>query len=296
MGAGMKQQSWRRAVGVWGSMLVAACGARTEVFLPEPYVLPSEGTDSGSRDVGVSPPDVGVGLPDMGVGLPDVAADVAAPSTGCSDGSREGFVDLSTYPEIAGCSGGWSIPGVMLQNPGTAPECPGLPTFDTVDPACGRRAGNDSPNPDGNGCNVTDLCESGWHVCTGAADVTNHSPSGCNGATEPADPLLFFTSRQASNGCYVCATGTGTGPDCNAASCATGCEETAELSNDVFGCGNLGVTAGLVDCGPLDRTSSNLCSGLENNWVCWDGGSGLCEAYAIVHTGPAYGGVLCCRD
>jgi hypothetical protein len=230
----------------------------------------------------------------------DVPADVPAVSTerstGCADASREGFVDLTAYPQIAGCSGGWSIPGVMLQNPGTAPACPGLPTFDTVTPACGRGAGNDGANPQGVGCNVADLCEAGWHVCSGAADVAQHSPSGCDGATQPTDPPVFFTTRQTSNGGYRCATGVATSPDCNSSSCRAGCAQTAWTSNDLFGCGNLGVRSGLVTCGPLDRSSSNFCSGLRHNWLCNDDGSGLCEAYDVVHAGPTYGGVLCCHD
>jgi hypothetical protein len=246
-----------------------------------------DGPDAAPDDAAVdSPRDASV----------DVPADVSLNRSGCADGDREGFVEVVSYPDIAGCSGGWSVPGVMWQNPGTAPACPSLATYDTTDPACGRRAGNDGANPDGNGCNVADLCESGWHVCTSAADITAHSPSGCGGATQPNDPPLFFASRQSSNGCEQCATGSRTGSDCNSVSCTGGCAQTASTSNDVFGCGSLGLDTGFVGCGPIDRFSYNLCSALGNDWSCNDDGSGLCEAYAIVHTGPAFGGVLCCRD
>ena len=31
---------------------------------------------------------------------------------GCADGQREGFANTSVFPNIAACSGGWSIPGI----------------------------------------------------------------------------------------------------------------------------------------------------------------------------------------
>ena len=227
----------------------------------------------------------------------DALDDVGPGTAGCADGDREGFVDLTTHADIAGCSGGWSVPGVMLESPGTAPECPSVPTFDTASPACGRTAGNHSPNPSGGGCNVADLCADGWHVCTGAADIAAHSPSGCKGATLAGDPPLFFTSRQSSNGCEDCATGTGTGANCNSSSCTTGCAQTANTSNDVFGCGNLGDPGPFSGGGPLDRFTYNECGALAGtSWSCTDDGSGNCEAFVIVHGGADHGGVLCCRD
>jgi hypothetical protein len=221
-------------------------------------------------------------------------------ANGCADGVREGFVDVAAYPDIAGCSGGWSIPGVMLQNPGTAPACPSVPTFDTVSPACDRQAGNDGPNPNGLGCDVTDLCARGWHVCTGAGDVENRSPNGCDRATRADDPPLFFASRQSSNGCRTCATGSLTGPDCDSLECTSGCAQTENTSNDVFGCGNFGDPPGLlgqfVDCGPLNRGTYNRCAALpDSSWSCSED-AGLCEAFVIDHGGADHGGVLCCRD
>jgi hypothetical protein len=233
----------------------------------------------------------------------DVAAgsDFGASVVGCADGTREGFVDIAANPAIAGCSGGWSVPGVMLQDPGTAPKCPTVPTFDTQSPACGRSGGNDGPNPDGQGCSVADLCADGWHVCTSSADVESHAPAGCAAATLADDPPLFFVSRQSSNGCCVCASGTRTDSDCDSLECTTGCAQTADISNDVFGCGNFGEPSGgtdpFVDCGPLDRSTSNQCAFLQgSSWSCDDDGSGLCEAFVLVHGAADYGGALCCRD
>src|SRR4051794_35911064 len=44
---------------------------------------------------------------------------------GCSDGSREGFVDGSAFTNIAACSGGWSIPGLLADTTKTQ-ACNGI--------------------------------------------------------------------------------------------------------------------------------------------------------------------------
>ncbi len=222
------------------------------------------------------------------------------PDPGCADGGREGFTDAVTYQHIAGCSGAWTIPGIHTENPGIAPACPGMPTTDTTVPACERQAGNQGENPPGIGCNVADLCAAGWHVCESAAEVAESSPDGCAGAAGEADVPVFFATRQSSNGCGVCATGTSTSPQCNSATCVAGCLQTASTSNDVFGCGNIGAGASPAYCGPLDRFSNNLCGSLPWAWSCnlpisADDG-GLCEAYAVTKSDVRYGGVLCCRD
>jgi hypothetical protein len=214
----------------------------------------------------------------------------AEPSVGCSDGEREGFLDLDTYTHIAACSGGWSQPGV---------------TPLTVQPACGRKAGDDSDNPEGNGCASADLCADGFHICDGWEEVAALSPSGCAGATPPdAKPKsLFFAMRQESTNGSVCgAPGAG--------------------NNDVFGCGNLGNGLGPdKSCGPLDRvlasTQPDKCGFNEAEpplgpWECKGGpGSDLLEGKTVTKKGcpngscqyDGYqvgsqdkGGVLCCRD
>jgi len=195
---------------------------------------------------------------------------------GCSDGEREGFLDRKTYPRIAGCSGGWSIPGVLGS---------------TLSPACGRQAGDDSSNPNGNGCNVADLCAVGWHVCSTASDVAANSPTGCAGAAPVSG--LFFATRQSSTGCGVCATGSAVGGSCNSWSCIAGCQQTDDISNDLFGCGSLGAIPQSV-CSPLDHFSGNLCDALGFPWSC--GSDGYREAYNAVKGSPSGGGVLCCKD
>lgn len=234
-------------------------------------------------------------------GVRESSIALALSAVGCADGQREGFTDLAMYPDIAGCDGAWTIPGIHTDAPGTAPACPGVAATDTTVPACGRSTGDDSANPLGTGCNVADLCAVGWHVCTGAADVARSSPTGCAGATGSDDGPLFFATRQSSTGCGQCATGTRTDAACDSASCTPGCLQTAATSNDFFGCGNIGSSPPADVCGPLDRFSQDLCSGLAGSpWTCnlttMADDNGLCEAYTVTKTDVSHGGVACCRD
>lgn len=215
---------------------------------------------------------------------------------GCADGQREGFLDHKTYPDIAGCSGGWSIPGIHTHHPGKAPACPNIKTYPTTKTHCQRRAGDDSQNPQGKGCSVEDLCAAGWHVCKGAADLKASSPTGCKGVTTSSSPSLFFASRQSSTGCAACTTGTSTQSKCNSTSCKSGCQQTAKTSNDVFGCGNFGDIVQHNACKPFDRFSGNNCLSIaQGGWSC-PASQGLCEAYTLVKKSSAFGGVLCCRN
>ena len=184
------------------------------------------------------------------------ACDAIAPSPGCSDGEREGFVDSATYPRIAGCSGGWKRTGVRW----------------SLDPSQERVAGDDSVDPEGddeNGASVADLCALGWHVCESAADVAASSPDGCAGVGDTAG--LFFATRQSGPGDGECGDG----------------------ANDLFGCGTVGSTNVKASCAPISRCSNNLCSSLSAEWDCGEGA--YTEADEVIKTGPAGGGVLCCQ-
>ncbi|MFO0747791.1 MAG: PQQ-binding-like beta-propeller repeat protein [Myxococcota bacterium] len=195
---------------------------------------------------------------------------------GCSDGTREGFDDLEQWPDIASCGGGWSIPGILST---------------THEPACARMAGDDGKLADGKGCNVADLCSQGWHVCEGAADVAESSPTGCKGADQAGKQ--FFAVRQSGPGCGLCANGLSDLAGCNdPGSCQQGCFQTDALANDIFGCGTLG-TAPYGDCGPLDSFSHDNCGSLPAPWSC---SGSVAEAMTVVKNGPEYGGVVCCRD
>jgi hypothetical protein len=158
------------------------------------------------------------------------AADVAVVSAlGCADGTREGFASAVDYPRLAGCSGAWSVPGII-----------GART-----PACARAAGNDGTNATGAGCGVADLCAAGWHVCATSAEVGARTAAGCNDATVDGGAPLFFATGQSGAGVGGCTAG----------------------ANDLFGCGNIGGTANGT-CAPLTRFSNNLCSMLGAPWSC----------------------------
>jgi hypothetical protein len=177
-------------------------------------------------------------------------------ASGCADGTREAFADVATFPDIAACSGAWSVPGLAS----------------TTSPACGRDSGNDSRNPEGTGCNVADLCQVGWHVCgTGAEVAAKTGPAGCAAATV-AGHSAFFAVRQSGDGSATCGAGT----------------------NDLFGCGGAGVAPDTATCTPLDRFSNDLCAALPSTWAC--GTDGTNESNAVTKTASDGGGVLCCRD
>ena len=251
----------------------------------------------GAADTAIdSAPDVG---PEAGPDLPldalldppDLGTDVTAataPSPGCADGTREGFLDLKKYPLAAGCAGAWSVKGIHA----------GVP-------ACGRKAGNDGANANGTGCNVEDLCAEGWHVCYGAKDLKERNPLGCGGIMDGgAKSPAFYLARSSSTGAF----------NCSQDSTKFGGPGT---SNDLFGCGDLGcgiAFATYPSCDPLDRASHDLCKGLRNDMACgdwcahlgkfpgqkntWDCGKDTVnEANNVIKADPAtQGGVLCCGD
>ncbi len=229
-----------------------------------------------------------------------VIAPTVANDTGCADGTREGFRDATRFDAVAGCAGAWSIAGLHAARPGQPTPCPGVQARDTTRPTCGRRAGNSLRDPFGQGCTAADLCAEGWHVCEGAIELTALLPTGCAGVLEASDPPALFLTRQSSNGCGVCALGQRMDDDCNSAQCTPSCASTARIANDLFGCGNFGASVP-SSCGPLDRSTANLCEGLPGSpWRCNAPGpeddEGFCEAYTIVKESPTHGGVLCCRD
>jgi hypothetical protein len=202
---------------------------------------------------------------------------------GCSDGTREGFGDLSKFKTIAACDGAWDVPGI----------------FDRP-VSCGRKAGNTGENVAGAGCSVSDLCAEGWHVCYGRDDVLFRNPAGCEGVMTGAESPVFFTTQMSSTGAFECSTQAG-------------------ATNDLFGCGDLGCdftsnpTVQML-CAPLVRSSHDLCKGLRNDLNCGDwcnhlgkypqlpnawscGNDGAAEALNVTKThADQQGGVLCCLD
>jgi hypothetical protein len=193
---------------------------------------------------------------------PPVGASGPADMIGCSDGSREGFVEPGAWQNIAGCAGAWSLPGLQNARART--------------PQCGRAAGDNGMNPRGTNCSVADLCAEGWHVCEDADDVAASSPTGCESAS-PLGYAAFFVVRGGATWGGVC------GPD-------------REWSNDLHGCGSYG-RAESQDCWPLSRRFGFAdCADTAGVWLCGGPDQHLDEGSYVAKNGGALGGALCCRD
>jgi hypothetical protein len=253
----------RRTGGPLAIFVVATAACHVlEPGLPSSYdgvarspIFTDAATTDGPADL--AQPDMAA---DLGRDEPGPAGDPA--QMGCADGSREGFTSVMDWPDIAGCSGAWSVPGLL------GPQA--------RDPSCLRQAGNDGLDPFGEGCGVSDLCAPAWHVCRDAADVRVSSPSGCESAVQSAEPRFFLTLAGASPQ-GICA------PDRNAA-------------NDLHGCGTLGQSESAA-CEPLDRRLTYAeCEASMGVWSCGGPGEHLIEAALVSKTASAFGGVLCCRD
>jgi len=193
----------------------------------------------------------------------DLAPVVGDPTTvGCSDGTRDGFRDLGTWPRIAGCAGGWQVAGLLAKYSRT--------------PLCNRIAGNSSENPEGAGCSAADLCALTWHTCLDGPDVASHSPTGdCQGIVSPEEQALFVVMVGASPQGVCC-------PDPTAA-------------NDLHGCGTIGEPDS-GGCPPLDRRMGFAECAATGVWQCGDEDSIFSEADVVTKPGSSLGGVLCCKD
>jgi hypothetical protein len=205
-------------------------------------------TDTPATPDVVAPPDVAA----TDTAGPDAGAEktcdeiipppnMPAGQSGCSDSTREGFVSLNKFPKIAACGGAWDVGGIH-----------------NITPACNREAGNDGINPPGAGCNVSDLCAEGWHVCYGKVDVLERNPLGCGGIMECAQSPAFFLARTSSVGAF----------DCSQDSTKFGGPGT---SNDLFGCGDLGCPTTLGKCsGGKNCDPLNACKDCLPGMSCLD--------------------------
>jgi len=175
---------------------------------------------------------------------------------GCSDGEREAFTDATAFPDIAGCSGGWSEKGILDQGP-----------------LCSRLSGDDSSNPEGIGCSSADLCAEGWHICESPEEVAASSPDGCTG---DIPPNTFFAAAVSGDGGDSCDAG-GTNDLFGCGTIGRGADSSCAPLTRASGdqCGDL---TGEWDC--------------PGSWLF---GSDS-EAEDVRKSGPGGGGVLCCRD
>ena len=185
---------------------------------------------------------------------------------GCADGTREAFADPARFPAIAGCAGGWSVPGLLTEG--------------SLAPGCARAAGNDGSNATGIDCTVEDLCADGWHVCRGASELTQMGVTCQASGIAPGTAgggAMFFATRQR-----------GTAP--------TGCSAEATMgSNNLHGCGNFGRVEDPGCAPPLDRQIENTVCAANPPWSCTDPTSIMTEAMVVTKLGSVRGGVLCCR-
>lgn len=102
---------------------------------------------------------------------------------GCSDGQREGFADLSRFPNIAGCVGAWQGRKKLRA--------------DRVGSACG---------DDAQACAApADLCAPGWHLCSkngDAADLKARvSASACEKEAGPGRFVAAMSHGQIARIC-----------------------------------------------------------------------------------------------
>jgi hypothetical protein len=204
----------------------------------------SGGADGGSGGAGGTPGD------DAGM----------ISTVGCSDGTREGYVDIVHYPSIAACAGGWEVAGLLDPL--------------TRTPTCDRQAGNSGQLTNGFGCTVADLCADGWHVCETAAEVAALATD-CTDAIPPTAPgFEFYVTRQRAYGSMcIAANDRGT--------------------TNLHGCGNVGVLDD-ASCAPFTVMLRDLDCAVWPPWSC--SSTTVREYEAVTKRGSTRGGVLCCRD
>ena len=225
--------------------------------------------DSGSGgDTGAGGTDTSgtAGVDGGGLDAGGGAAGAAVSVMGCADGTREGFIDIDQYPNIAACEGAWDEPGLLSTESRTA--------------ECGRQSGNDGAITDGRGCSVTDVCADGWRVCeTAHAVAVATASAGCVDAYAPYGAMpTFFVTRQRAQGLV--------------------CDPTNTMgTNNIYGCGNVGSAAD-KSCAPFTRMMRDSDCQNQKPWACADGNIGQSQdEYTVVtKSGTSRGGVLCCKD
>ena len=196
----------------------------------------------------------------------DAASDAPVISPiGCADGTREGYLNVSGYPLIAACGGGWQVAGLLTATAQT--------------PQCGRQGGNNGVHPAGSGCSVADLCAEGWHICRTAQEVFQLAGD-CKDAVGPAGAghTFFVTLQRALGNTCPAANDVGT--------------------NNLHGCGNFGSPEDR-SCTPFMTMLQDTDCTANTPWLCPVTTSGAVthsEYETVTKPGAAHGGALCCHD
>lgn len=201
-------------------------------------------------------------------------------ASGCADGTREGFLN---YPDIAGCLGAWTVPGLWPFST-AASACSQVAIHNSAQPACNRQAGNNGSLSSGQDCNVADLCSAGWHVCDTAAEVgtalNSQNAAFCSAAAlAGTSGMLAFLSRASGSGSAQCNRDTG-----------------SAYANDAYGCGNYGSDVPTGGCSTLSKLFSTGDFSASNNTFYCPAANDQCEAMTLINTNRETGGVMCCRD
>jgi hypothetical protein len=166
--------------------------------------------------------DAGIDVSPAAIDVSPVAIDVSLAAIGCSDGTREGFVDLATYPTIAGCAASWTG------------------TLSLRASATGAACGDSSAGPGAPCAAPADACATGWHACSDNGDPSDLSSrlSAAQCSTDAVGTFVAATSHctgyppcvyTTPYGCY--ATGVS---GAEAVCCGTTCDTDNACQDGVF--------------------------------------------------------------
>jgi hypothetical protein len=134
---------------------------------------------------------------------------------GCADGTREGFVDLVTYPTIAGCAATWTGTH-SLREARTTGTCGGTVACTAPEDACAANwhvcARNGLPSDLTSRINSTACLSAGGASGTAFVAATSHcssfgtpcvytTPYGCPASGTCSEPVCCGPSCSSTNGC-----------------------------------------------------------------------------------------------
>jgi hypothetical protein len=177
---------------------------------------------------------------------------------GCSDGRREGLLDMALFPDVAACIGEWSGEQSLRQ-----------PSDRT---ACGNDAGKICAVP-------ADLCAPGWHLCASGGS-----------ALELSTRLTPDQCDIAGGGRYVAATSHCQGL-CVTSTCTAFCQYDPS-GTEMLPCLPNGNCSEPACCGQACRNSGSCTDGVWPSRTHITNGPD--QGCGMVSSRRA-GGVLCCR-